>query len=111
MSARRGNGEGSIYRRKDGRGAAACTLESGQRKTLYGRTRGDVAQRLWQRAVGSDVQATAAAQDMARGALNLCQFAVEIRGIAESKGCLQQHHDKFGDYLNANYWKAVGAGT
>ena len=46
MSARRGNGEGSIYRRKDGRWAAAFTLESGQRKTLYGRTRGDVAQRL-----------------------------------------------------------------
>jgi len=76
-----------------------------------GKPQGNVAQCLWQRAVGSDVQATAAAQDMARGALNLCQFAVEIRGIAEIKGCLQQHHDTFVDYLNANYWKAVGAGT
>lgn len=73
--------------------------------------RRDVAQSLWQRAVGTETQATAAAQRLAKGALNLCQFSVERRGIGEIKGCLQQHHDKFVDYLNTRYWKAVGAGT
>lgn len=73
--------------------------------------RTDVAQSLWQRAVGETSQASATATGMARGALNLCQFAVEQRSIGEIKGCLQQHHDKFVDYLNGNYWKAVGAGT
>lgn len=76
-----------------------------------GNPQDDVARTLWQRAVGPEVQASATAQGMAQGALNLCQFAVEVRGIAEIKGCLQQHHDKFVDFLNANYWKAVGAGT
>jgi hypothetical protein len=71
----------------------------------------DVARTLWTRAAGKNAQASAAANRMARGALNLCQFAVERRGIGEIKGCLQQHHDKFVDFLNANYWKAVGAGT
>lgn len=71
----------------------------------------DVAQSLWKRSVGEDLQASATAQGMARGALNMCQFAVEIRGISNIKGCLQQHHDNFVYYLNANYWKAVGAGT
>jgi hypothetical protein len=76
-----------------------------------GRPQTNVTATLWQRAVGPDIQTSATAQGMARGALNLCQFAVEVRGIANIKGCLQQHHDKFVDYLNANYWKAVGAGT
>lgn len=70
-----------------------------------------VAQTLWNRATGGTSEASVSAQRMARGALNLCQFAVERRGIGEIKGCLQQHHDKFVDFLNANYWKAVGAGT
>lgn len=73
--------------------------------------RGDTARTVWARAVGADPQASPAAQSMARGALRLCQFAVERRGIGEVKGCLQQHHDKFVDYLNAKYWKQVGAGS
>ncbi len=72
---------------------------------------GDVVQSLWKRAVGENMQASATAQGMARGALGLCQFAVEMRGISDIKGCLQQHHDRFVDFLNANYWKAVGAGS
>ncbi|NKB55155.1 MAG: hypothetical protein GKS00_02365 [Alphaproteobacteria bacterium] len=71
----------------------------------------DVTQSLWVRAVGEKSPTSKAATRMARGALELCQFAVERRGIGEIKGCLQQHHDKFVDYLNGHYWKAVGAGT
>jgi integrase len=45
--AKRGNGEGSIYRRKDGDWVAAITLaKDGRRREFYGRTRADVKARL-----------------------------------------------------------------
>jgi integrase len=44
--ARRGHGEGSIYKRKDGRYAAAITLENRKRKTFYGKTRREVQEKL-----------------------------------------------------------------
>ncbi len=45
--ARRGAGEGSIYRRKDGRWAAAITVTAdGRRRQFYGRTRAQVAAKL-----------------------------------------------------------------
>ena len=47
---RRGNNEGSIYQRKDGRWAAAVTTGGGRasqkRKYVYGQTRQDVAKKL-----------------------------------------------------------------
>lgn len=43
---RRGNGEGSIVRRKDGRHEAKITLEDGSRKSLYGKTRKEVQEKL-----------------------------------------------------------------
>ncbi len=46
---KRGNGEGSIYRRKDGRWAGQCTVQTitGPKfKTLYGKTRAEVATKL-----------------------------------------------------------------
>ena len=39
---RRGNGEGTIYPRSDGRWGATITLDDGGRKTLYGRNRREV---------------------------------------------------------------------
>ena len=44
--ARRGHGEGSIYQRKDGRWVASITLENRKRKTLYGKTRREVQEKL-----------------------------------------------------------------
>ena len=44
--ARRGNNEGSIYKRADGRWAAALTVTGGKRRTLYGKTRQEVAGKL-----------------------------------------------------------------
>ena len=44
--SKRGNNEGSIYRRSDGRWVAAVTLASGKRKSLYGKTRAEVARKL-----------------------------------------------------------------
>lgn len=42
----RGNGEGSIYQRSDGKWCAAISVDGGKRKVLYGRTRKDVADKL-----------------------------------------------------------------
>jgi len=46
MSGKRGNSEGSIYRRADGRWAASVSLDRGRRKSYYGKTRQDVAGKL-----------------------------------------------------------------
>ena len=49
MSRKRGNGEGSITKRKDGRWMAHYTVQTAagpKRKTLYGRTRAEVAEKL-----------------------------------------------------------------
>lgn len=43
---RRGRGEGSIFRRSDGRWAAYVSTGGGDRRYLYGRTRQEVAQKL-----------------------------------------------------------------
>ena len=44
--ARRGQGEGSIYLRSDGRWAASISVEDGKRKTFYGKTRKEVQEQL-----------------------------------------------------------------
>ena len=46
MTRRRGNNEGSIYKRKDGRWEARISLDHGGRKGLYGKTRQEVARKL-----------------------------------------------------------------
>ena len=46
MAHRRGNGEGSIYHRADGRWEARVSLDNGHRKAFYGRTRPEVSQKL-----------------------------------------------------------------
>jgi integrase len=49
MMGKRGNGEGSITRRKDGLYMARYTVQTGagaKRKTLYGKTRGEVSEKL-----------------------------------------------------------------
>src|SRR6516162_2155692 len=46
MAGRRGNNEGNIKKRSDGRWEARITLENGTRKSFYGKTRQDVARQL-----------------------------------------------------------------
>lgn len=44
---KRGNGEGSIYQRKeDGKWVGSVTLDNGQRKVFYGKTRKEVKEKL-----------------------------------------------------------------
>src|SRR5262245_16893342 len=43
---KRGNNEGSIYLREDGRWCAQLTLPSGKRKYLYGKTRRQVSEKM-----------------------------------------------------------------
>ena len=44
--ARRGNKEGSIYKRKDGRWTASISMEDRKRKSFYGKTRKEVQEQL-----------------------------------------------------------------
>ena len=53
MGSRRGRGEGTIYQRADGRWCAQVTLANGARKSLYGKSRKDVAARM--RALQNDL--------------------------------------------------------
>src|SRR5215469_9807747 len=46
MACKRGNGEGTIYKRADGRWEAQMTLPSGKRKPYYGKTRAEAAAKL-----------------------------------------------------------------
>lgn len=46
MKVKRGNNEGNIKRRADGRWEARITTCDGVRKSFYGRTRQEVARRL-----------------------------------------------------------------
>ncbi len=46
MPGRRGNGEGSFYKRKNGTWAAAMSLPDGRRKFYYGNTRDEVRRKL-----------------------------------------------------------------
>ena len=60
MAKRRGNGEGSIYRKPDGNWCSVLTVgydENGKRKRryLYGRTKGEVLEKL--NGLRSDVRA------------------------------------------------------
>lgn len=48
MASRRGNSEGNIRKRSDGRWEARVSLPDGERKSLYGKTRQEVAHRLIQ---------------------------------------------------------------
>lgn len=46
MSRRRGNGEGTIGQRTDGRWEARVSLDDGRRKSYFGKTRAEVARKL-----------------------------------------------------------------
>jgi len=46
MPKRRANHEGTIYKRQDGRWVSSVTLPGGKRKSFYGQTRQEVAQKL-----------------------------------------------------------------
>jgi len=46
MAGMRGNSEGTIRKRSDGRWEARLVLQDGARKSLYGKTRQEAARRL-----------------------------------------------------------------
>src|SRR5690348_6889329 len=43
---RRGNGEGNIYQRKDGRWIGRVSLPDGRRQSIYGKTREETARKM-----------------------------------------------------------------
>ncbi len=46
MVTRRANGEGSVYKRSDGRWCATVSLDDGRRKSFYGKTRQETGRKL-----------------------------------------------------------------
>jgi hypothetical protein len=46
MSGKAGNGEGSIYKRADGRWEGAVSLGNGRRRRFYGKTHSEVKRKL-----------------------------------------------------------------
>jgi len=100
-----------IVDRNDTRMAAA-RLTSRMINDLEARPirRGDVTLDVLSRAVTKMPDASPAAQKMAQGALNMCNFVVERRNYSDVQNCLQHHHDRFMVFLNGRYWDASGAG-
>ncbi|MEO8898462.1 MAG: site-specific integrase [Candidatus Dormibacter sp.] len=85
--ARRGAGEGSIFKRADGRWCAYLSLPQGGRRYLYGRTRADVQRKL---ATGH--------QTLAKG----LSFAPERQTVGDFlTGWLEGQHQR----LRPNTWK------
>src|SRR5260370_35514101 len=75
---RRGAGEGSIYKRKDGRWAASISLGSRRRKTFYGKTRQEVQEKMKQ-ALYEQQRGTLATGKQTRVAEFLNQWLAEIK--------------------------------
>lgn len=63
MAKRRGNGEGTITQRLDGRWEARVTLLDGNRKCFYGKTRQDVARKLTEARRALDVGSSVIADE------------------------------------------------
>ena len=56
MGSRRSNGEGSVYRRQDGRWAAAYFDENMKRKYVYGKTQKEARQKLQEKMLEKQLQ-------------------------------------------------------
>ena len=70
-------------------------------------------QDLWRGALSKSKGAgdSERAAKMARDGLEFCEFAVRRSVLGSMRRCLQTQHDAFINFLNAEYWKAVGAGS
>ena len=94
--ARRGHGEGSIYRRKDGRWAATITLADYKRKTFYGHSRKEVQERL-KIALREQQQGTLVTSPQQTVAqylqqwLEICQPSVRIRTYERYEQLVRLH--------------------
>lgn len=73
----RGHGEGTIYQRQDGRWAASITLENGKRKSFYGKTRKEVAEKL-QRALQEQKQGVLVTEPSVKVKDYLSQWLEEV---------------------------------
>ena len=70
--AKRGNGEGSVYRRSSGQWVAVLTLRNGKRKFLYAKTRQEAVRRL-----NAAIKARDEGMPVAVGRLTVAAFLVD----------------------------------
>ena len=73
----------------------------------------EAANALWRQAVidAGEKNLAGGAVDMARGAIDLCNFLATRGGYGSLRQCLQSKHDGFVGFLNSKYWKAVRTGS
>ena len=77
MTHRRGNGEGSIYQRRDGTWCGALRLPGGGRKVVYGRSHNEVRRRLVEIVHSKDMGTLTDARGLTVGAF-LDQWMAEV---------------------------------
>ena len=87
---KRGQGEGSIYRRKDGRWAASISLPDGKRRTFYGRTAAQAREKM-----AANQQAIASGLPLPSEQVTVALFAQDwLAGIQASvRPATWQHYE------------------
>lgn len=101
--ARRGNGEGTITKRADGRYAAAMSLPAGKRKWFYGKTRAQVASKLRQALQHQAEGLPVAGEEIRVGAFleqwldDVAKAKLRPRVFASYRQVVRQHPQRFHD--------------
>ena len=100
---KRGNGEGSIYRREsDGKWCASLTLDNGRRKVFYGRTREEVAKKLRTEQNNRD-EGT-----LTTGSATLAQFKPQYLAAAKARSVRPRTLEAYEERLNKHILPTLG---
>ncbi len=101
--SKRANGEGTIYKRSDGRWTASVSLAGGRRKSFYGKTRGEVAHKL--------VAAQKARQDGLPLLTERQTVRIYLQGWLESvrPSLRPATHKRYSEYVRLHAIPVIGA--
>jgi integrase len=102
--AKRGNGEGSIYRRNDGRWVGEMTIEGRKRKFVYGRTRKEAQEKL-----------QAALQELQQGIMlegnskqTLAQFLVDWLENSQKQNVRARTYERYEEIVRLHVVPVIG---
>ena len=105
MANKRGNGEGTIYRDPDGRWHGQVKLPTGKRKSVYGKTRREVQEKLatLRREIDGGLHATAGGELTFRQFVHdwLAHHDRRSKTMSGYQGFAKNHLDEIGDILLA----------
>lgn len=102
--SKRGNGEGSIYRRTDGRWTAEVTIEGRQRKFIYGKTRKEVQEKL--KAFQHDLQEGIVPQGDARQ--TLAQFLSDWLENSQKQSVRPRTYERYEEVVRLHIIPVLG---